>query len=248
MTAWFTQRFLFYIMRAVHVDNTTKYSIILLVQIIIKDGIEVDLSKKPDSVGVFLGLITKEGRVRYQMRIEDDSSVTGISYKGDFELPGGLAKEKDLSKLLTPKGLIAEGIREVKEELGIIVSLPLLANPPLYWASYENPKNGKVDWAFMIPILPLYWDETVEVKRKIVDLNPRQLEVLGDLNLIVTGKKRMYRMGQGAIFSCSSNFSWNREAADLLTSVNLFWRRTEYFETSKWILEQFRITLRLEQS
>jgi len=53
----------------------------------------VDLLKKPDSVGVFLGLITKGGRVRYQMRIESGSPITGISYKGDFELPGGGAEE-----------------------------------------------------------------------------------------------------------------------------------------------------------
>lgn len=211
----------------------------------------MDLLKKPDSVGVFLGLITKEGKVRYQMRIESSSPITGISYKGDFELPGGGAEEKNLSKLLTPEGLLEEGIREVKEELGIIVvlspppDLPLYW-APLYWAPYDNPKNGKIDWAFMIPILPVFWDETAEVKRKIVDLNPKHLDVLGELNLIVSDKKRMYRMGQGAIFACSSNSLWSQEAADLLTQVKPDWRKTEYFETSRWVLKQFRKALSLE--
>ena len=149
----------------------------------------MDLLKKPDTVGVFFGLITKEGRVRFQMRIESSSPITGISYKGDFELPGGGAEEKDLSKLLTPAGLFKEGVREAKEELGPVV-LPLPAQFPLYWAPYENPKTNKVDWAFMIPIPPDYWDETAEVKRKIVDLNPEHLNVLGELNLIVSGKKK----------------------------------------------------------
>lgn len=205
----------------------------------------MDLLKNPDSVGVFLGLITKEGKVRYQMRIESSSPITGISYKGDFELPGGGAKEKNLSELLTPEGLLEEGIREAKEELGIVVLPP----PPefsLYWAPYENPRNGKIDWVFMISILPSFWDETAEAKRKIVDLNPKHLDVLGELNLIVSGKKRMYRMGQGAIFACSSNSLWSREAADLLTQVKPDWRKAEYHEGPKWFLKQLRKALSLE--
>jgi 8-oxo-dGTP pyrophosphatase MutT (NUDIX family) len=204
----------------------------------------MDLSKKPDSVGVFLGLITKEGKVRYQMRIESSSPITGISYKGDFELPGGGAEEKNLSELLTPEGLLDEGIREAKEELGIVVLPP--QEFPLYWAPYQNPKNGKIDWAFMIPILPSFWDETAEVKRKIVDLNPKHLDVLGELNLIVSGKKRMYRMGQGALYACSLNSLWRQEAADLLTQVKSDWREIEYHEGPKWFLGQLRKALSLE--
>ena len=205
----------------------------------------MDSLKKPDSVGVFLGLITKEGRVRFQMRIESGSPITGISYKGDFELLGGGVEEKDLSKLLTPQGLLEEGIREVKEELGIVV-LPPPSEFPLYWAPYENPKNGKIDWAFMIPVIPSFWDETAETKRKIVDLNPIHLDVLGELNLIVSGKKRMYRMGQGAIYACSSNSLWSQAAAGFLTQVKPDWRKTEYFEGPKWVLKQFRKALSLE--
>lgn len=205
----------------------------------------MDLLKKPDSVGVFLGLITKEGKVRYQMRIESSSPITGISYKGDFELPGGGAEEKNLSELLTLEGLIMEGTREVKEELGIEVLLPP-NDIPLYWAPYENPKNSKVDWAFMIPVLPKFWDETAEVKRKIVDLNPKHLDVLGELNLIISGKKRMYRMGQGALYACSSNSLWSREAADFLNQVKPDWREAEYHKGPKWFLKQLRKKLSLE--
>jgi len=205
----------------------------------------MDSLKKPDSIGVFLGLITKEGKVRYQMRIENSSPITGISYKGDFELPGGGAEEKNLSELLTLEGLIVEGTREAKEELGIVVLLPP-EEFPLYWAPYENPKNGKVDWAFMLPVLPKFWDETAEVKRKIVDLKPGHLDVLGELNLVVSGKKRMYRMGQGALYACSSNSLWSKEAADLLTQVKPDWQKTEYHEGSKWFLKELRKGLGLE--
>jgi len=141
--------------------------------------------------------------------------------------------------------LLLEGTREAKEELGIVV-LPPPHEFPLYWAPYENPKNGKVDWAFMIPVLPKFWDETAEVKRKVVDLKPEHLDVLGELNLIVSGKKRMYRMGQGALYACSLNSLWSQEAADLLTQVKPDWRETEYHEGPKWFLGQLRKALSLE--
>jgi hypothetical protein len=205
----------------------------------------MDLRKKPDSVGVFMGLITTEGKVRYQARIESSSPITGISYKEGFELPGGRAKEKDLRKLLTLKGLINEGVREVREELGLAVSLPL-QEFPLYWAPYENPQTDKVDWAFMIPVLPRFWDEAAQVKRRKVDLDPKHLDALGDLDLIVSGKKRMYRMGQGALYACSSNALWRKEAADLLGQAKPDWREIEYHEQSERFLKQLRKALSLE--
>ncbi|MFH1575466.1 MAG: hypothetical protein ABIB55_00795 [Candidatus Nealsonbacteria bacterium] len=200
--------------------------------------------KKPDSIGVFLGLITKEGKVRYQMRTESSSPITGLSYKGDFELPGGGAEEKNLSKLLTLEGLLIEGTREVKEELGIVV-MPPPEDIPLYWAPYENPKNGKIDWAFILPVLSKFWDEAAEVKRKIADIKPEHLDVLGELNLIVSGKKRMYRMGMGVLFARSSLSVWRQQAANFLTQVKSDWQETEYFISAKSALEQFRKVLNL---
>ena len=204
----------------------------------------MDSVKKPDSIGVFLGLMTKEGKVRYQMRTESSSPITGLSYKGDFELPGGGAKEKNLSKLLTLEGLLMEGTRETKEELGIVV-MPPPEDVPLYWAPYENPKNGKIDWAFALPVLPKFWDEAAEVKRKIADLKPEHLDVLRELNLIVSGKKRMYRMGMGTLFARSSLSVWRQQAANFLTQVKPDWQETEYFESAKSALEQFRKALNL---
>lgn len=196
--------------------------------------------KRPDSIGSFLGLVTREGRLRMQMRIEKSSPITGISYRGDFELTGGGVKEKDLMKALTPQGLRQEGIREAKEELGIEVSKNILSLAlPVYWAPYENPQTGKVDWAFMTPVSSGYWDETAETKRKTVDVDPDQLKVLGDLNLIVSGKKRMYRMGQGAIYAMSLT-AWQLRAAALLTEIEPDWRNTEYFVHAEEFLQILR--------
>ena len=197
--------------------------------------------KRPDTVGAFLGLITPEGKVRYQMRTEE-SSITGISYKGDFELPGGRVKEKDLRKVLTPDGLLEEAIRETKEELGIVVKkfTPFY----LYWTVFENLKTGKVDWAFVIPTLPAFWDETAKVQRKIVDLDPDELEVLGRLNLIVSGKKRMYRMGL-ACFLLENK--WDSRASELLSWVKPNWPTTEFLMNLYDDLAKIRRNLGLEE-
>lgn len=200
--------------------------------------------KKPDTIGSFLGLITTEGRVRYQMRIEK-RSITGISYKGDFEVPGGGVKEKDLRQVLTPEGLLKEAIRETREELGIVV---VGFSPSyLYRTVFENPKTGKVDWAFVILTLPAFWDEKAEVKRKVVDVNSDDLEVLGKLNLIVSGKKRMWRMGQACLWLYHGENEWGRRAAELLTQEKPDWQETELLLNPSQALYQIRYELGLEE-
>jgi len=199
--------------------------------------------KRPDSIGVFLTLITREGKVRYQMRIEE-KSLTGISYKGDFELPGGGAEENDLKELLTPEALLKEGIRETEEELGIVVEsdTPVLY---LYRTIFENPKSGEVDWAFAIPVASGYWDEMLEMRRKTVDLNPDQLNTLGELNLIVSGKKRMWRMGQAGLFFLSCDH-WSEKAYNLLNEVKPDWYETEALMDPRGALAEIKKNLGLE--
>lgn len=204
--------------------------------------------KRPDTIGSFLCLLTKEGRVRYQMRTEKKSLVAGISYKGDFELPGGEVQEKDLKKALTPGVLLEEAIRETKEELGIVVSRDVgkRVYPGFYRTVFVNPKDGKVDWAFATVAWPCYWDETTEVKRKIVDVSPDELDVLGRLNLIVSGRKRMWRMGQAGLYLGHRN-DWADRAAELLTEVKSDWRQTELLLNPTRDLFQIRYDLGLEE-
>lgn len=179
------------------------------------------------NVGAFRGLITTEGKVLLQMRIEEGSMFgPSVSYKGDFELPGGAVKEKDLRKVLTPKVLAQESARETEEELGIVVSGP--SEFPIYRAVYIYPERDKEDWAFMIPTSPAYWDEKAKMKRKTVEVTPDQLDVLGELNLVVSGKKRMWRMAMGALFVSSSEPRMDSRAAKLLKKVKPDWFTTEF--------------------
>ncbi|MBI2626161.1 MAG: hypothetical protein HYW69_01035 [Candidatus Nealsonbacteria bacterium] len=198
--------------------------------------------KRPDTIGVFLGLITKEGKLRLQMRTES-TSITGISYKGDFELPGGAVKEKDLRKVLTFDGLYNEAVRRVEEDLGLVVSLSFILKG-FYLTVYENPKNGKIDWAFMIPVID--WDQKAKMKRKTVDVNPDQLNVLGELDLIVSGKKRMWRMSQAAIYMVNlfhvglydDQDKFFRRAEELLTETKTDWKQTELFNSADHALKE----------
>lgn len=190
------------------------------------------------AIGAFRGLITKAGKIRLQMRTEKGSMFgPNVSYKGDFELPGGAVKEKDLKKVLTVEGLLQESAKEVKEELGISVSDPQKFS--LYRAVHIYP-DGREDWAFMIPTPPDCWDETAQMKRKIVDVDPTQLYMLGELMLVVSGMKRMWRMGQGAIYAISSDETSRAEAEDMLNEVKPDWRKTEYFEDPEKALAQFQ--------
>lgn len=196
-------------------------------------------------------MITRSGRVRYQMRTEKGSPITGISYKGDFELSGGRVNERDLRVVLTPEKLLEEAIRETKEELGIAVSADFTVSANavccgIYRTVFTNPKDGKIDWAFAIAVPPYYWDEDAEVKRKIIDADPDDLNVLGKLNLIVSGKKRMWRMGQAGIYLASDKKDYVNRAAELLTEVKLDWRQTELLLHPGTDLLQIRYGLGLE--
>ncbi|MCK4354734.1 hypothetical protein KAW43_00030 [Candidatus Parcubacteria bacterium] len=202
--------------------------------------------EKEITVGVVLGLVTREGNVRLRMRTERGSMFgENVSYRGDFELPGGGVEEKDLSKLLTPEALFAEGRREVKEELGIIVQgLPI--GEPIYRTVYHFPDGKKEDWSFMIAIPSSYWLENAEMLKgaKTVDVDPRQLDVLGDIDLIVSGKKRMYRMAMAALYLFSPDTKAFSEF--YLSKVKPDWKETELFYNTEEALADFRKELGVE--
>jgi 8-oxo-dGTP pyrophosphatase MutT (NUDIX family) len=135
------------------------------------------MATMPKTIGVFARLLTKEGKVRLQRRIEKGSIIPGKTFRGDWELPGGRIKEKDLQKALTLAVLKEELIREVKEELGIkIMVFP--ENPAIYRAIYEDPEKGICDWAFGITIPSGFWEENKKTKREIIDVNPDDLRDL----------------------------------------------------------------------
>lgn len=194
-------------------------------------------------VGAFRGLLTSTGRLRLQMRTEQGSMFgIHVSYRGDYELPGGRVGPVNLQEALTLPFLLDESAREIKEELGIEVRNP--SNPMLYRTVFIAP-DGLEDWAFVIPTPPECWDEKAPMTRKTVDVNPDQLRVLGELNLIVSGiGKRMWRMGQASL-SFSSKPGFRLDAQRQLSRYKPDWLETEFFQEPDEALARFRQELGL---
>ena len=195
--------------------------------------------EKTITVKVFLGLVTSKGKVRLVLSREKDTMLSeNISSECVYGLPGGLSKEKDLSKLLTSDALFAEGHRKVFEKLGISVKgLPM--GEPIYRTVYQSPDGKKEDWTFMIAIPPENWDENAETLKgvKILDVTARQLEVLGRLNFIVSGKNEMYRLAMAAIYLGGKDRFYS---SGLLTQVNIDWEEKELFYDTTGAFDDFR--------
>lgn len=204
------------------------------------------MRKRRITVGVFLGLIAQDGRILFQVRTEQ-RSILGrhVSFTGGYELPGGGAKGNDLRKILRPEYLIQEAVRKTRQDLGPTVhpDHDCFREVPLYRTVYREEE--KEDWAFMIPI-QYKVPQSESLRRKVVYLNPDELHVFADRNAIVSGKRRMWRMGEAALFLSSSNPSWRDRAAELLTQAKPDWQQTEYFENAQEALAQFRTELGIE--
>jgi ADP-ribose pyrophosphatase YjhB (NUDIX family) len=179
--------------------------------------------------------------------LKKGSIIPGKTYEGDYELPGGRVEEKNLKKALTLETLEIELIREVKEELGIVI-VPHPA-PPLYLAVYEDPSREICDWAFMMSVPPgrPYWDENSPTKRTTIDVSPEELRKLANepkgQQLLSGWGKRMCRLSLGALLS-SGNY--NSEARKCLDEVKPDWRETEYLGDAFRALARLRRQLGLE--
>jgi len=204
------------------------------------------MATEPKTIGVFAGLLTSKGKLRLQRRTEKGSIAPGKTFKGDWELSGGRVKETDLRETLTLEVLKKELIREVKEELGILIEVS--SNFSIYRAVYEDPEKGICDWAFMIPIYPAYWNDNAKAKRETIDVNPDELRELANRpkgDQLVSGwGKRMCRMSLGAFYSF--DIISREKVKEMLEEVKSDWRETEYFEDAERALAQFRRELGLE--
>lgn len=192
-------------------------------------------------VGAFRGPLLPDGTLRMQMRIEKGSMFgPDVSYTGQLEISGGRVK-RDLGEALTLPVLLAESAREVREELGIEVGDPV--DPLIFRMVFVSP-DGWEDWAFVIPTPPECWDANVKMSRRTVDVNPDQLKVLGELDLVLSGiGKRMWRMSQ-ASFMRSNKEAFKDRAQHWLYEYKPDWR-TELLSNPEEALAGFRRELNL---
>jgi hypothetical protein len=189
-------------------------------------------------VSVFFGLVTKKGKVRLRMMTEKGTTLREkVSHRCVYGLPGGVIEEKDLSKL-TSDALFEEGHKKALKEMGVAVKgLPM--GEPIYRTVYKFPGNNKEVWAFMIAISPDRWDEDAKMLREVetLDVEARELGVLGKLELIVSGRNEMYRMAMAAIYLGGQDMFY---ASGLLTQAKTYWEVTELFYDATGVFDDFR--------
>ncbi len=110
------------------------------------------------TIGVFGGIINKEGKLLLRRRTETSSIIPGKSFKGNWELPGGGVEVEDNMSY----SHLAESLeREIYEELGIELSIdPMPAMYPVFYGKLQDlamvvlitnmpsePKKG--NWQFV---------------------------------------------------------------------------------------------------
>jgi len=195
---------------------------------------------RPKTIGIFAGLLTSSGKLRLQRRIEKGSIIPGKSYEGDYELPGGRVGENDLKKALSLEVLKNELTLRVEKDLGINVKTHIL--PSVYLAIFEDPAKDICDWAFMMPIMPFYWDERASAERTTIDVSPQELYQLAQRpkgeQLLSGWGKRMCRLSLGALLN-SSNPDYQFEARKYLDEIRPDWQTVEYFGAFDWVLAHF---------
>jgi len=194
--------------------------------------------ERPKTIGVFAGLLNKEGELLLQRRTEKKSSiVAGKSFQGDWELPGGRVKEKDLRKALTLEVLWKELRREVKEELGVKIPALSRANTfaALYLAVFKDEDKGINDWAIMFPVF--HWERPKRYKRKIIFVDPEELKEIAlgqrEGQLVSGWGKRMCRMSLGAL--CHSSLAdFGRKAMEMLDEIRPGWMGEELMDFAQF--------------
>lgn len=168
------------------------------------------MEAKP-SIGLFAGIFNEEGKLLVKRRPQ------GISLAGEWDLPGGGVGEENNAKALDERIVGEELAREVKEEVGIEISVDLM--PAMFPAIL---KGGK-DWAFVIPVGIVLKEPT---KGEFKYVSPGELKELAEGppgNRIVSGwGKRMSRLALKALVH-SPNREYREQAGRYLAEIHLKW-------------------------
>ena len=181
----------------------------------------------PSSVEVFLGLITKEGRVRYQRHGKEEF----------FRLPGGKTKG-DLAEILHPEKILLEAIRKTKEDFNIIVhEFPVSC----LYRTVVHHKN--IQWKFVIPVIPDYWIDECGPETEIWFAEPDDLEGLNRVGSIASD---MQRMGWACFWLYDLLYPespWGVRAAELLCQKKPYWAEEELSKDPYFCLARIRESL-----
>ncbi len=181
------------------------------------------------NLGMYLGLLNKEGKLLLRRREETESIIPGVSFRGNWELPGGAVEETPAEKVRYDYP-IQEAVREVAEEVGISVSLAGM--PPVFLAFFKGPKG--YDLAGVTPLI------TAEepTRGETVWVSPSELKALAQEFISETdAKKQGLKEAKGLLggwgkrmcclalvaLSHSPNPEFAKQAQEMLKEIQKGW-------------------------
>lgn len=167
--------------------------------------------KARPTIGLFAGIFNEEGKLLVKRRPQ------GISLAGEWDLPGGAVEEEANAKALDERVIGRELAREVKEEVGIEISIsPML---PMFPAVLK----GGTDWAFVIVVGRT---DKKPSRGEIKWVSPDELKELAERppgNRLVSGwGKRMCRLALMALCH-STNKDYRKKAIQYLQEIQASW-------------------------
>ncbi|OGZ24756.1 MAG: hypothetical protein A2896_02670 [Candidatus Nealsonbacteria bacterium RIFCSPLOWO2_01_FULL_43_32] len=168
------------------------------------------------TIGVFAGIFNEEGKVLLRQRL------TGTSFAGEWELPGGGVDADNASKGLDERIIIQELGREVKEETGISTP-PLLPMAAMYPAVL---KSGG-DWAFAILVGVVKEKPSKGETRYVSPQELRELAEGPEGNRLLSGwGKRMCRLCLRLLASRDApNQEYAKQAGEMLAEIMEGWNK-----------------------
>ena len=186
------------------------------------------MEKIKTTVGVFAGILNTGGELLLVRRTVHpnilDEKGEKISFKGNWELPGGGVMD---AEKVSYCHLVNELKREVQEEVGVVVSPDLM--PAMYPVLFKGSLG--YDLALVTPIET----SVTPTKEKTILVSPEELERLAkeyepadkktgkDGKGIVSGYgKRMHCMALKAL-CFSPNPEYAKQAWEMLTEIQKVW-------------------------
>ena len=166
--------------------------------------------KATPTIGLFAAIFDQDGRILVEQRPE------GMSFPGDWDLPGGGLEKENNAMALDERIVGLELAREVEEETGIVISIRPMP------AMYPAVTRGGKDWAFVIPV------KTSDTPTKGLSMfvSPDELKKLAENpagNRLVSGwGKRMSRLALIGL-THSPNKEFAKQAETMLKEIQMKW-------------------------
>ena len=168
------------------------------------------MAKLVTTVGTFVGLLSsirtraRDGRLLLRRRTEEGSILPGISFMGNWELPGGSVQETERPRY---DHLVLEALREIEEEVGIKIAVDPEDDSHQIFSMYAAQFKGSQGYDLSVVIPMIYGLEPT--KGETCWVSPEELNQLAQDFVSVTDAKKQGLSGaQGIVSGWGKRMHW----------------------------------------